>query len=406
MTQELSPTLTTVLTGRLCCGCGGCAAVAPDAVAMRLDAEGYLRPVQGAAVSTAQEALIARICPGVGLTQAPEGRADDPLWGPLIAMRAGHATDPELRRTGSSGGALSALLVHLLDSGAVDHVVQVAADPALPIGNRTVCSSTRDEVLAAAGSRYAPSGPLEGLERYLASSARHAFVGKPCDVAALAALRQVDPRVAVRFPYLLSFFCAGVPSLAGAREVLGQLQAPEAQLAAFRYRGNGWPGFATARLRDGTERRMSYADSWGKILSRHVQFRCKICPDGTGGFADVVCADAWEADVRGYPVFDEREGSSLIVSRTAGGEALIAAAVAAGRLQVAPFDAAGLAAIQPGQAGKRRLTLARLLALRLLRRPAPVYRGFHLARNAARAGLRANARNFLGTLRRVWRGRY
>jgi coenzyme F420 hydrogenase subunit beta len=37
---------------------------------------------------------------------------------------------------------------------------------------------------------------------------------------------------------------------------------------------------------------MSYADSWGGILSRHVQFRCKICPDGTGGFADVVCADA------------------------------------------------------------------------------------------------------------------
>ena len=57
--------------------------------------------------------------------------------------------------------------------------------------------------------------------------------------------------------------------------------APE-DLAAFRYRGDGWPGYATATRRDGSAERMSYNDSWGDILTRHVQFRCKICPDGVG----------------------------------------------------------------------------------------------------------------------------
>ena len=50
---------------------------------------------------------------------------------------------------------------------------------------------------------------------------------------------------------------------------------------------------------------MSYAQSWGEILTKHVQFRCKVCPDGSGGFADVACADAWYGDERGYPSFEE-----------------------------------------------------------------------------------------------------
>ena len=90
---------------------------------------------------------------------------------------------------------------------------------------------------------------------------------------------------------------------------------------AFRYRGNGWPGQATATLRDGNTRSMSYHDSWGKILSHHVQHRCKVCADGTGTAADLVCADAWVSDERGYPVFEERDGVSLIVTRNAKGEA-------------------------------------------------------------------------------------
>ncbi len=349
--------------------------------------------------------MIRQVCPGLRLTQQPAGRMDHPLWGPVIAMRAGHATDPDLRRNASSGGVLSAILVHLLETGAVDGVLQTAADPDLPVGNRTVVCVTPRDVFAAAGSRYAPSAPLADLSTHLSSGRRLAFVGKPCDVAALQVMKRYEPRIAERFPYILSFFCAGVPSLSGARAILAQLGLAEREVTAFRYRGDGWPGFATATLADGTMRRMSYADSWGGVLSKHVQLRCKICPDGTGGFADVVCADAWETGVKGYPVFTEREGVSLVVSRTECGEALVQAALAAGAISAAPFDIAALKAIQPGQTGRRRLTLARLVALRLCGRPIPVFRGFHLLRNAVRAGLFANARNLLGTLRRTMQGR-
>lgn len=368
--------------------------------------DGYLRPVQQGPVSGDQDSVIARICPGLQVLQEAEGRMDDPLWGPFESMYSGHATDAELRYTASSGGALSAILVHLIETGAVDAVLQIAGDPDLAIGNRTVVSQTRQDILNSAGSRYAPSSPLAGLEALLASDRTYAFVGKPCDVAALNALKHEDDRVHATFPFVLSFFCAGVPGLHGAREILSELNVDETDLVAFRYRGNGWPGNAVASLADGDAKRMTYAESWGDILSRHVQFRCKICPDGTGGAADIVCADAWETNERGYPVFEERDGISLIVSRTETGEALIQETASAGRLALEGFDRKHLVKIQPGQTQKRRYTLSRLLALHLLFRPAPRYQGFHLLWNAKQAGVWANLRNFLGTLRRISQGRY
>ena len=396
-----SPTLRKVACGRLCTGCGGCAAVAPGAIRMEYSQDGFLRPVQANRLSKDIETKIATICPGIGLEQDPAGRQDHPLWGPITDLRTGYATDPELRHNGSSGGALSAILIYLLESGKVDQVLQTAAAPALPLGNLTVASINAKQIFAAAGSRYAPSAPLETLEQWLAGDSRAAFVGKPCDVAAMRSLAHLDPRVSKRFPVMLSFFCAGVPSLNGAQQVVEQMGADPNKVSTFRYRGDGWPGFAQATMLDGSVHKMSYADSWGGILSKHVQFRCRICPDGTGGFADIVCADAWETDADGYPLFEERNGVSLILSRTLEGERITQEAQQKGFLATEPFDSAGILPMQPGQKSKRRETLPRLLALKLTGKPTPKYRGFHLMRNARDAGLWSFTRNFLGTLRRV-----
>jgi coenzyme F420 hydrogenase subunit beta len=375
--------------------------VAPRKIAMATSPQGFARPQQIQTLEEAEEQKVARICPGLVLQQNAAGRPDHVLWGPLIAVRSGYATGPALRTNASSGGVLSALLVHLLETGAVDRVVQTAASPELPIGNTTVVSRTTADVFDAAGSRYAPSAPLEGLDQTLAEPGRAAFVGKPCDVAALRALARRDARIDKSFPYMISFFCAGVPSLAGTRELLARLGVSEAEVATFRYRGDGWPGRATAVLEDGRRLSMSYADSWGGILSRHVQFRCKICPDGTGGFADVVCADAWHCDARGYPLFEEADGVSLVISRTGKGEDLIRRALGAGRITAEPLGTDAITAMQPGQVKRKRLVLARLMALAVLFRPRPRFHGFNLLAAARQVGPWAHLHNFLGSLKRL-----
>ena len=401
----LTASLARVARGNLCSGCGGCAAVAPGRVVMETVAPGYLRPRQTGPVSAAEDGLIAQICPGLGQIVTADGRTDDVLWGPYVEMRTGYSTDRDLRHAASSGGALSAVLVHLLESGAVDGVIQTAALPDLPIGNTTVLSQDAAAVQTAAGSRYAPSAPLDGIDAHLNSDRVFAFVGKPCDVAALRALAQTDPRVNARIPVMLSFFCGGIPSHAGGEAVLAALGTDLADTAAFRFRGNGWPGHATATLTDGTTRAMTYHESWGGILSNHVQHRCKICADGTGDAADLVCADAWVCDARGYPVFEEHEGVSLIVARTETGQQVMEAAEAAGRLVTEDFDAATLDRIQPGQAKRRRALLARLAGLWLLGRPIPRYCGLHLRAVARQNSLPLNLKNFLGMVRRGLTGR-
>jgi len=397
-----SATLRRVLAADACAGCGACAALAPNAIQMD-GGSGWLRPLQSAPVAAEAEAAIAVVCPGLELEIAAAGRQDHLIWGPVVDMRIGHSTDPALRRQASSGGALSALLVHLIETGAVDYVLQTAASDDDPLGNMTVHSRKAFQVAAAAGSRYAPSAPLAGVEEALAHDARFAFVGKPCDVAALRALARIDPRVDAHIPFMLSFFCAGVPNRRGAEKVVEKLGFRPEDVTAFRFRGDGWPGQAKAVGPCGETRGMSYAESWGGILSAHVQFRCKICPDGTGGFADIVCADAWETDAAGYPLFEEAEGESLIVARTEAGAALVREAVLAERIEAAPFDLDQVAPMQPGQLVRRRVALARILAMPLAGRPVPRFRGFHLAAAARQAGLRGNLRNFLGTFRRmIW----
>jgi coenzyme F420 hydrogenase subunit beta len=323
------------------------------------------------------------------------------LWGPIQACRTGHAIDADLRQHASSGGVISALLTYLLASKTVDYVIQVGAASASPLDNLTVISTTAENVYDAAGSRYAPSSPLANIQEHLASPGRFALVGKPCDIAAMRAMARTDARIDEKIPVMISFFCAGVPSRRGTEKILEALKVVEKDVVDFRYRGDGWPGFATARKADGSESRMSYADSWGNILSKHVQFRCKICPDGSGGLADIVCGDAWESDAQGYPAFAERDGQSLILSRTARGEELVGKAMAAGAIAGEGLDVSRIALMQPSQAFRKKMVLSRLAAMAVGLRSVPNYKNLNLFKAALAGGVLQNLKNFLGLLRRL-----
>lgn len=367
---------------------------------MQVSSCGFNRPVVTRKLTPDEDRSIARVCPGLGI-QCSDTAGNDPLWGRMIELRTGHATDLSLRFRAASGGALSAVLVFLVEHGLVDYVLHTEADPSDPIANRTAVSSEAQQISNAAGSRYAPSSPLARINEHLASGKRFAFVGKPCDVSALRAMARADPRVDRQVPFMLSFFCAGVPSRQGAGEILQHLGVPAEQVRAFRYRGNGWPGRAKALLTDGTERSMDYDACWGGVLTRHVQFRCRICPDGIGNDADIAFADAWHTDEDRNPVFDEAEGRSLILSRTQAGEDLLRAAIDAGTLRATQESPRKVEWMQPAQATRKRVLAARLAGLAASLKPVPVFRGFRLLRLAYQTSPILLMKNFLGTWRRA-----
>lgn len=400
-----SRTVDRVVGGNLCTGCGLCASAAASAIEMEDVAPGYVRPVQKGDVPAEAERVIAEACPGAKVNAW--GASDDvhPYWGPWRSINTGYATDDKVRFEGSSGGAISALLIHALATGLVDRVVQVRADPRAPTQNFIATSRSREDVLAGAGSRYASSSPLANIDAILDEGGSIAFVGKPCDVSALRLLGAVDVRVARHVPLMLSFFCGGVPSRAGVQGILKALGTTEEDIVAFRYRGQGWPGSAAATTRDGQVLEMSYGESWGDYLTKEVQFRCKICPDSVGGSADISCADAWYGDERGYPSFEEQDGRSLIIPRTETGERVLREAVEVGVIALQALPISDIDLMQPAQAARKRLVCSRLSGLRMTLQPAPNVAGVKVCEAAKRASLTEQIKNTAGTVRRVLSGR-
>ncbi len=390
-----------VIRADLCLGCGACtsADIVHCGASMTITSSGFLRPLFSRPLTAEEDAKAAALCPAARLELQPQAKVH-PDWGPLIEVRTGWATDADVRFRGSSGGVLSALMIYLLESGRIHFVAHVAASESDPLASERRKSRTRSEILAGAGSRYGPAAAAGALHDLFASGERFAFVGKPCDVAALRAY--VGPRAELHSQLVLaaSFICAGVPSLHGTHDVLRALGTQPCEIARFHYRGNGWPGFTTAYTHDGRKLRMNYNRSWGHILGRRLQLRCKLCPDGTGEFADVVCGDAWYCK-DGNPEFEERDGRSLLLTRTPCGEAAVLDAVAAGALTVGISSVSDISHMQPYQLSRKRVVLGRWLAASLRTGVWPRFRGLHLRPAMARGGWLPALRNAWGTFKRM-----
>lgn len=397
--------LRTIVENGQCNGCGACvSALGRNDITMRISEDGYLRPTPSSLNPTEQN-IVHNVCAGQTIQHGTEltNGSYHPLWGNIRMLATGHATDPEVRHRGSSGGVISALCLALVESGDVEFILSTSASTTDPLNTMTQPNASREMVLAAAGSRYAPSAPLAELEYHLAEGRRFAVVGKPCDIAALRRMAQHDPRIDAQIPYKFAFFCAGVPSRLGTLKVLEALGVKEEEVVSFQYRGNGWPGLTKAVTKSGREASMDYNGSWGTILNKYLQFRCKICPDGTGEFADIACADAWYGQ-DGYPDFTERDGRSLIIARTAAGQQLLDRAMAARRILTEPLDVEQIALMQPYQVTRKRNVLARAMGVWLARRQVPRYGRLRLILLALRTSPVEQLRNLSGTFKRS-RGR-
>lgn len=391
-----------IVDADLCTGCGLCETISGHhQIEMKINQAGFYRPQVHQSNSEAWK-YINQTCPGIAIEQDKNLNAHDlnKLWGPISSALVGYSTNETIRWQASSGGALSALLIYLLETNKIDYVLHIGVDKNDPFQTIMCKSCTREQVLANAGSRYAPTAPLADLNELLTEEARFAFVGKPCDVAALRAYTELEPHVGQKIVAFFSFFCAGIPSMLATFDLVNRLGLNKNDVKEFRYRGFGWPGRATAIDTQGRQYSMNYQDSWGEILGPRLQFRCKICPDGVGEMADIVCGDAWHIK-NGHPDFEELPGESIILARTPYGQQLLKQAELAGYLNTAEFDLKNLAAIQPSQKNRRRAVIPRLLALILARRPFPQYKGFYLLKNAWNAGPWLFIRNFGGMLRRL-----
>jgi coenzyme F420 hydrogenase subunit beta len=392
--------LASIVRNGLCCGCGLCQSVAGSkALEMHVSPAGRMRPVVKQTLPEPVEQHILATCPGV-VVHGPDAPAPqrDAVWGPAHRIARGHATDPDIRYTAASGGAITAISEYLLETGQVQFVLQVAADQAEPLHARPQISTSRADVLLGAGSWYGPVAPLQDVHRLLDSGEPFAVVGKPCDIAAMRNLARQDPRVDQLVPYMLSFFCEGVPDDTMVQQLLDHHGLQASDVTALRYRGLGCPGPTRVVSRDGRTFDLSYQQVWYGDFTWTMQFRCKICPDATGELADIVAGDVWDG---GKPVSESPDGDNAIIARTAKGAQLLADMEAAGKVTLTPMGYRDLDRVQPHQVRRKCGLWGRLTAMTLRGAVRPTYRHLRLWQAARGTGLMFSLKNFIGTWRRL-----
>ena len=353
----------------LCSGCGLCESIAgEDVIRVTRVANGYERPVVRQSPSGEVVDSIYESCPSLNIGGLPEELLEsdteiDPVWGPVRELKRAHATSPATRFEASTGGVLTALAQYLLDSNTVDFVLQVATSDVTPAFGDPVISERAEDAFNAAGSRYGPAAPLRLVHAALDREQPFAFVGKPCDVAAVRNLAKLDTRVGKYLKVCLTMVCGGTMVPAALDEFL-QRQRIGDDVKSLRYRGKGCPGPTTITT-SREQHDFHYLDFWGEDESAwQLPFRCKICPDGIGEAADIAAADTWPG---GSPSREESEtdpGSNAVIARTRFGSRLIQAAEQAGYLSVEhDLTIEDLDLFQPHQVRKKYAAFDRIQGL-------------------------------------------
>jgi coenzyme F420 hydrogenase subunit beta len=387
-----------ILKHNLCLGCGLCEAIGKnEGYIMSLNGNGFYKPkcIDGRNIEI--EKKISEICPAININ-APKLMGDN-VWGGITNLYNVSSSDSEVRKKGSSGGGISALCIYILENKIVDGVLHVGKISGDSIENQLFISRNRNEVLLNASSRYAPAKVFNEIKDIFENTNEiFAFVGKPCDIAGLKNYIILNPQYQNRIKCFFSFFCAGMPSYDGTLRLLEQ--AKQKELPYFlKYRGDGWPGYFKAMYKNGSVLKISYEESWGKVLSKHVHPRCKICPDGIGLMADNVFGDAWETK-DGYPDFEEREGKSLVIARTELGDILIKNAFKNKNIIVEHLKKERISKMQPYQYQRRLFVGYRIVVIQILTMFLLNFKGTGYLKLMAKYPIHKGIKNSIGTLRR------
>jgi len=252
-------------------------------------------------------------------------RTGEESFGIFKRILVARSRDGEVIKKCQDGGVATALLLEALESGLINGAIVSGVDPNIPWLPVPKVATTREEIIASAGTRYSFSPNLLAVKEALAKGLKKvAFVGTPCEVQAIRMIQQVPLRKygdVIRFT--IGLFCTESFSyeglmLKGVKEGLG---LDLKNVAKVNIKG---------KVLISTES----GDLYKIPLKEAKQFsetKCQYCTDFSAELADI--------SVGGVGL----EGWTLTVLRTDEGVSVFEEAVNSGLLEVKPTEEFGSA---------------------------------------------------------------
>lgn len=206
---------------------------------------------------------------------------DKPL-GDYKEILLARSTDPEVReKKVGSGGAVTSLLIYMLENNIVDGVV--AAKRIKGLYAELVIARNREEVLSAAGSKWSVLPYTTRFREALQDESlrKIALVGLPCQAQFLWQMRAyplLETDYVSKIHIVISLFCLGT-------------FATEAFIDLLKLKYRLQPDLISSITLEGSYIRIIYGDSEKKIplqeVLPYVQTGCLVCPDYTGVLSDI-----------------------------------------------------------------------------------------------------------------------
>jgi coenzyme F420-reducing hydrogenase beta subunit/polysaccharide pyruvyl transferase WcaK-like protein len=303
-------------------------------------------------------------------SKAPFGsREGAEFWlGKFDQCFVGYAASEDVREGAASGGAVSATLVWLLETGRIDGALVSRLIPNEGrLQPQTWVARSREEILSARTSIYLDFPLTQHFLRLLDSAGRYAVVALPCQLAALRKMEQKRPELRDKIACRLGLVCGHASDRKLLDRVLEKKGIRQEDIREFAFRKGHWRGRSYVSMNDGTEITFPYLDfGLYQNLWLHCARRCLSCQDHFAEHSDLSFGDAWLPELKSQPI-----KHSIIVSRSAEATAVLDEMMAQGALAAERADPFTLVRAQKRSliyhkrniAGRRRL--APLLGMRV-----------------------------------------
>jgi coenzyme F420 hydrogenase subunit beta len=275
--------------------------------------------------------LCLKVCPGGHLERGLLSPQTDPFIGNCISAYCGQATDADILQNGQSGGMVTALLTHLLDSGRINSAVVTRMPEDGTLRPKSIVTSDAGTIRKSQASQYCPVALGSVAQKLLVQQGeKTAVVGLACHFHGLANARS---HLKTPAPFGIGLVCDRMLTFGAIDYLVEKAKVNRGDVASFQFRSkkfNGWPGDGCIRLKNGAE--MCVPNSHRvSIKDIYTPVRCRLCFDKMNVLSDLVVGDAWG-------VREDRQGYSVVIARTARGQEALASAKLAGALDIEKVD--------------------------------------------------------------------
>ncbi len=298
--KTLKSNINYTLKHDLCTGCGICVDACPSgAISTIVRAGRFLPSVNNLLCKNDKGCHRCHdICPGLGVDLVKIARdkfidhdiIEDKFVGRYLGCFSGYSNDVVIREKCSTAGVTSQFLIWLLATGKIDGAIITKFDKDAPLKVKTILATTREEVLSAKGSKYAPVSFHDVVKLIKEDGGKkYVIVGLPCHIHGFRKFEAIDKRFREKIIGYFSLFCSGTQTFNYTEYILGQCGINKDNLQYLAYR----EGHPTGMVADDGVKRVfkEYGVYNSPLKSTFYPRRCLFCVDMFGELADVNLGD-------------------------------------------------------------------------------------------------------------------